>query len=91
MILTIPLDPYPNQTVSVVIGGVRWTVRLITRLGQLFATVENDKDGVIVRNRVCLDRIFITRNLVFIDQDGNQDPDYAGLGRRYLLVWTDET
>ena len=90
MILTIPLDPYPNQTVSVVIGGVRWTIQLLTRLGRLYATVGNDTDGVIVRNRVCLDRIFITLNLVFIDRDGNQDPEYAELGSRYLLVWTDE-
>ena len=91
MILTFPLDPYPNQTVSAVINNSRWAVQLLTRLGRLYATVGNDEDGVIVRNRVCLDRIFITRNLVFVDQAGSQDPEYSGLGNRYQLVWTDES
>lgn len=90
MNLIIPLDKYPNQTVSAMINNSRWTVQLFTRLNQLFATISNDVDGVIVRNRVCLDRIFITKNLVFVDQFGTQDPEYSGLVDRYQLVWTDE-
>ena len=91
MIVTIPLESVPNQTVSTVIQNTRWSIELFTRLGQLFATISNDVDGVIVRNRVCLDGIFITRNLVFIDQGGNQDPVYTGLADRFALVWTDES
>ena len=91
MIVTIPLESVPNQTVSTVIQNTRWNIELFTRLGQLFATISNDVDGVIVRNRVCLDGIFITKNLVFIDQGGNQDPDYTGLADRFALVWTDES
>ena len=91
MQVSIPLDAYPNQTVSTTINNIRWTIELDTRLGRLYATVSNDSDGVIVRNRLCLDGIFITQNLVFIDQDGNQDPVYTGLGGRFSLVWTDES
>ena len=87
----IPLDAYPNQTTSTTIKNVRWSIELNTRLGRLYATVSNEADGVIVRNRLCLDGIFITKNLVFIDQDGNQDPVYDGLGGRFALVWTDES
>ena len=87
----IPLDAYPNQTASTTINNIRWSIELNTRLGRLYATVSNDADGVVVRNRLCLDGIFITKNFVFIDQDGNQDPVYDGLGSRFVLVWTDES
>lgn len=89
--VTIPLEQYPNQTVSVMINNVRWTINLVTRLRQLFATVENDADGVIVRNRLCLNKVPITENLVFIDIDGEQNPDYTGLNSRFFLVWTNES
>lgn len=82
--VTIPLDATPNQTVSVVINNVRWTIKLNTRLGQLFASVENDRDGVIVRNRVCLDRVPIKGHLFFMDLDKNQNPTYTGLNSRFF-------
>lgn len=89
--VTIPLETTPNQTISVVINNVRWTITLNTRLGQIFATVENDQDGVIIRNRVCLDKVPITQNLVFIDMDSNQNPIYTGLNSRFFLVYTNES
>lgn len=87
----IPLDAYPNQSVSVMINSIRWTVTLFTRLGQIFATVETDKDGVIVSNRVCLDKVPITDNLVFVDANGVKNPNYTDLNSRFFLVWTDES
>lgn len=90
MILNIPLEKYPNQTVSSVINSTRWNISLFTRLGQLFATVENDTDGVIIENRICLDRVPITKNLVFLDIFGTQNPTYTDLNSRFFLVWTDE-
>ncbi|SPL71519.1 phage baseplate plug family protein [Acinetobacter stercoris] len=92
MIVTIPLDAYPNQTVSSIIAGQRWTFTLQTRLDHLYATVENENQGTLVLNRICVDGAFITPNLVFIDTQGNSDPIYSGLNEvgRYKLVWTDE-
>jgi hypothetical protein len=89
-IATIPLDTYPNQTVSCMINNKRWNISLFTRLGQLYASVENSKDGVIVHNRVCLNKTPITKNLVFIDTNGDADPTYTGLNGRFLLVYSDE-
>lgn len=88
--VTIPLERYPNQTVSVMLNSVRWTINLTTRLHRLFASVTNEADGVIVHNRLCLNKVPITDNLVFIDIDGEQNPDYTGLNSRFFLVWTDE-
>lgn len=90
MIVTIPLEAIPNQKVSVMINGQRWTVTLETRLDQLYATVENQKEGVIIYNRICLYGSFITENLFFIDMQGESNPVYTGLGTQYLLVWSDE-
>ena len=91
MIRTIPLDNYPNQTLSTTINGDSLTITLITRLGLLYATVESRNEGLIVSNRVCLDRVPITQNLIFIDIEGNQNPSYDGLNGRFLLVWADES
>ncbi|MCO6514764.1 MULTISPECIES: hypothetical protein [Snodgrassella] len=88
--VTIPLEAYPNQTVSFVMANKRWFVSLFTRLGRLYASVENSKDGVIVHNRVCLNKTPITKNLVFIDTNGDADPTYTGLNGRFLLVYSDE-
>lgn len=88
--VTIPLDANPNQNISFVINGSRWHIRLFTRLGQLFASVENDKDGVQVQNRVCLNGTPITKNLVFIDTHGDDNPTYTGLNGQFVLVYTDE-
>lgn len=89
--VTIPLSTYPNQIVSAVINNDRWTISLFTRLGQLFATVETEDNGVLVSNRVCLDSVPITPNLVFIDGNGTKNPEYTGLNSRFFLVWSDET
>lgn len=90
MIATIPIEPVPNQKVSAMIAGQRWTITLETRLDQLYATVENQSNGLIVSNRVCLYGSFITQNLFFINMQDKTDPVYTGLGSQYLLGWTDE-
>lgn len=91
MISVIPLDSYPNQDVSFVLQNKRWFITLVSRLGMLYASVENDHDGIIIQNRVCLNQTPITKNLVFIDVDGNDNPTYTGLNSRFFLVYNDET
>ncbi|MDS7935674.1 hypothetical protein RMB03_17365 [Acinetobacter sp. V91_7] len=88
----IPLNAYPNQEVSFIMNGQRWTLNLETRLNNLYASVSNESQGTIVLNRICLNRAFFTSNLVFIDTEGAEHPDYKGLGDsgRFKLVWFDE-
>ncbi|MCX8748206.1 hypothetical protein ABV523_17905 [Snodgrassella alvi] len=90
-IVTIPLNAAPNQTVSFVMDNKRWLVTLNSRLGNLYASIENDRDGVIINNRICLNKTPLSKNLVFIDTDGSQDPFYTGLNSRFFLVYTNET
>ena len=89
--MTIPLDQYPHQSVSCVIKKKRWFITLISRLGKLYASVENNQDGVIIHNRICLNKTPITKHLMFIDLNGNDDPIYTGLNSRFFLVYSDET
>ena len=91
MISVIPLDSYPNQDVSFVLQNKRWFITLVSRLGMLYASVENDHDGIIIQNRVCLNQTPITKNLVFIDVDVDDNPTYTGLNSRFFLVYSDET
>ena len=91
MISVIPLDSYPNQDVSFVLQNKRWFITLVSRLSMLYASVENDHDGIIIQNRVCLNQTPITKNLVFIDVDGDDNPTYTGLNSRFFLVYSDET
>ena len=90
MIKTIPLEKTPNQLVTVSIDGDQLDITLKTRLGKLYASVKSKNGGVLAENRVCLDRVPITNNLVFIDVDGNENPNYSGLNGRFLLVWQNE-
>lgn len=88
--LSIPLDAVPNQTVQVQLGQETWEVTLETRLEELYISLSNRTDGVVLLNRVCRDRTLVSGGFFFYDVDGIENPVYTGLGGRYVLVWTDE-
>ncbi len=89
-LMTIPLEKAANQRISFVVDNLRWVLTLRTRLGKLYASVENNRDGVIIQNRVCLNNTPIIKQLVFIDLNGHDDPVYSGLNSRFFLVYNDE-
>lgn len=88
--LSIPLDAVPNQTVQVQIAQETWEVTVETRLGELYLSLGNRTDGIVLLNRVCRDRTLMAGGFFFYDVDGKENPVYTGLGGRYVLVWTDE-
>lgn len=90
MILELPLGPIPNQFFSTSLNGETWEITLETRLDKLYISLSNRTDGLILSNRVCLNNTYIGHGFVFFDIDGDNDPEYTGLGTRYLLIWTDE-
>ncbi len=89
MIVNITISPIPNQTTSFSIGTDLIELTLETRLENIFATVKQNGE-YLVCNRICRNLTYICRWLVFIDIEGNSDPEYSGLGSRYKLVWNDE-
>lgn len=90
----IPLQPIPSQLSRVVLGNQNWQISLYQKPQGLFADI--NIDGLdIALGRICRNLVpLISReyagpvgNLVFTDTQGSGDPDYAGLGGRYVLVY----
>lgn len=81
----IPVSAIPNQFITTTIDGVTWSITLETRLGNIYISLST-KDGDVISNRVCRDRVSVGGGFVFVDTEGKQDPIYDGLGVRYLLL-----
>lgn len=91
---TIPILNEPSQTLTVRLGNQTVDIALTMRLGNLYADVRaNGKD--VVNGRVCLNQEPIIKEsfrpfvgeLYFEDLQGNENPVYGGLGRRFVLRW----
>ena len=94
MLRTIPTAATPNQSFSVVLQERNVNIALRTLAGQLYADVVCE--GVpICATRVCQDRAVFTGRaehlgfpslrLCFADLLGVADPQWEGLGTRFLL------
>ena len=91
---TIPLQPLPDQTVQVYLGGQNITLRAYQRRYGFFTDLY--RGNVLVRrgmeglNLVPLVQdgyLGFVGNLYFYDTRGNQDPLYEGLGSRFILLY----
>lgn len=93
--LNIPLQAVPNQKLSVTLSGQQTQLRIFTSIdGKLFMDVQmNNADiitGVICQNnnRIVRDAYLgFVGDLFFTDTQGSNDPEYSGLGSRYVLVY----
>lgn len=92
---TIPVAPTPNQSLSVVLQDRNVSVTLRTLQGAMYADVLCD--GVpVCTGRACVDRQSLTARasyvgfpelvLCFADLQGANDPQWAELGTRYVLL-----
>jgi hypothetical protein len=93
--LRIPLQAVPNQTLAVTLA--RQPVQLAVRQngGSLYIDVMHN--GLyIVRTRICRNRQRLlldagyrgfAGDFMFVDTQGSDDPQYAGLGVRYQLLY----
>lgn len=93
--LIVPIQPVPNQTFSCLLGNQSCQITLFTRAaGALFMSLAVNNTPI-VDNRICENLNRIVRysylgfigDFWFIDQLGETDPAYAGLGSRYLLEY----
>lgn len=92
---TIPLGAVPGQTLSVSLAGQAARIELQTRRGNLYMTLTNAGFPV-VTNKLCrneqrllLDAQYqgFVGDFAFVDTQGDTDPEYAGLGLRYFLLY----
>lgn len=92
--VAIPLTALPSQVVSVQLGSQPCRLQIFQKATGLFIDVYVS-DVAIVLGAACLNAVFIVRDiylgflgdLVFVDTQGDSDPDYTGLGNRFSLLW----
>lgn len=99
--IEIPLRPEPNQSLQIILGTQNCTLRLITRGESLYSDLAVSDGiatlvwaGVICRNRVGLKLYEHERfrgQLVFVDLESNDDPQWTGLGLRWRLIYLEES
>jgi hypothetical protein len=90
----IPVQPLPAQTFGATLGGQACTITLQQMVTGLFVSLAI-AGSPILSGRYCNDRVGLVRQaylgfvgwLYFVDTQGGNDPDYAGLGSRYILVY----
>lgn len=98
MALIVPLRPVPNQTLNVGLGGQNCKLNIFQKGRAVFMDVYVN-NALIVAGALCLDRNRIVRSaylgfvsdLIFVDTQGTSDPDYAGLGSRFQLLYLEAT
>lgn len=90
----IPILPVPNQAAKAVLDGQNCQIRIYQKPQGVFVDLTADgvsiATGMLARDAVplvCRDYAGFSGNLMFVDTRGRSDPDYAGMGSRYSLVY----
>lgn len=90
----IPLQPVPNQAVSVQLGEQNCQVNVYYKAGFTYLDLYVD-NALIIGGVMCRDRVRIVRSaylgfigdLAFIDSQGGDDPVYTGFAGRFSLAY----
>lgn len=90
----VPLQATASQSFSILLGGQNCFITVFQKGDSMYMSLVVNNvsllDTVICRNLVNIVRypyLGFIGNLVFIDQEGDTDPVYTGLGTRYQLVY----
>ena len=93
-IQTIPISTIAAQTFTIQLGDQNCEISLYQKsTGLYFDLILNNVP--IVQTMLCLNLVGLVREqylgfigqLAFFDTQGTNDPEYTGLGTRYLLVY----
>jgi hypothetical protein len=92
--LIIPLATFAGQTLVTSPGSQSLGLAIYQKSTGLYVDIANGGApvlyGVLGRDRVKMVRdayLGIDGDLMFVDQQGDLDPTYSGLGTRFLLFW----
>lgn len=96
--MTIPTSPVPSQSMSVTLAGQNCKINLYQKDTLTFLDLFVD-GAPIVQAAVCRDRVNVVRQpylgfiggLVICDTQGVSDPDYTGMGSRFLLIYLESS
>jgi hypothetical protein len=90
----VPLQPVPNQTLQVVLANQSCQIVVYQTPNGIFMDVSVN-DTPVVAGIICQNLNRIVRGLYlgfvgdfcFFDTQGEVDPEYSGLGSRYILFY----
>lgn len=92
--LTIPIQPVPSQTLSTVLNGQGCQIFVYKKGESLFFDLNSNGvdivTTVIARDMVplvCIEYTGFSGNIIFMDLQGKSDPEYTGLGKRFILLY----
>ena len=92
--LVVPLQALTSQFVAVTLGGQNCTIAVYQKATGLFLDLSVDGaliiGGVLCRNlhKIVIDAYLgFTGDLGFYDTQGLLDPDWTGLGGRFVLLY----
>lgn len=96
--LTISLSAEKEQTVTVTLNNQSCVIRLVQRDSGLYMDLSVD-DNPIIQGIPCWYGNKMVRysylgfigDFIFLDKQGESDPEYSGLGDRYLLLYLEES
>ncbi|CNJ38579.1 Uncharacterised protein [Yersinia rohdei] len=95
---SISIEPVKSQTISVDLAGQQCSIRLIQR--ETFLYMDLTVNGIpIMQGIPCLYGNRMVRysylgfagDLVFLDSEGQKDPEFTGLGGRFILYYIEES
>lgn len=92
---TVPLSPIPAQSLQTILGGQNVQLSVYQKGDAVYIDVALADvaiaNTVIARDeaRILHDRQYLgfDGDLMFVDTQGSDDPQYAGLGSRWLLIY----
>lgn len=92
--MVVPLQPIPSQVLRTVLNKQNLKISIYDKGGNLFVDVNSGGvqiiTSVMVRNAdpiVCINYSGFVGNMIFLDIDGFNHPEYSGLGSRYRLIY----
>lgn len=92
--LIIPVDPVQSRNFSIQLADQSCLIKLYQKTTGMFFDLSvagvPKVQGKIIRNRVKLVRqpyLGFIGDLAFMDTVGNDDPNYTGLGTRWLFIY----
>lgn len=90
----LPLQSIPSQKIQALLGGQYCRINVYQKTTGLFMDLYVNGSPVCTAV-LCRDRVMLVReayrgfvgDLTFVDSQGTSDPDYTGLGGRFVLVY----
>lgn len=98
--ILVPLAAIANQTLAIVLAGQPCQIALRQNGANMYFDLSVNDDEAIVATRICRNKQLLLLNVqyrgfvgdfLFVDTQGDTQPEYTGLNSRYFLYYVEES